>query len=487
VIVQSRDAAGVSRSVASATEVRLSLGTGSGLLAGTLTGTIPAGASQAVISGVTYTRAEGGVALTATATTGDALTPGASAPFTVDPGPIGRYALSLDSPQQAGTMFGITAGAQDQLDSQVTTDSATPVTFTSASGHLLFDRNGDGTFGDATGALTAGMLPMKALGTTAESTTVTVMDGNGKTGSASLTIIGGAPSTLAFMTEPGNVLAGAPIPGPPTVAYTKLLPLSADPFQVDYMNQFDFSLPQRGVAQYARFFVLQDQPAYSIVRFEPNVVELGTTPNVSSAGLFRTVAPGHVNRLALLPDGRVDHKFSDPISYRGVISQNLVLLLPGIIFDPGEVQAFQACFPSTTTAALLDRIEGPWPSHRRAPVNRNILVLAGLGLAASLLTAAAAPAPEVQYWGLWSGTERGLIRLQDQYYTVGKGNEIPGLGRVEDVTPETLVVRRALTDAEQQGLAGQGRVIPDVETRRIPNLTNQVAPPLTPGANPPSR
>jgi hypothetical protein len=42
-----------------------------------------------------------------------------------------------------------------------------------------------------------------------------------------------------------------------------------------------------------------------------------------------------------------------------VISQNLVLLLPGIIYDPGEAQAFSACFPSTITAGpSLDRIEG---------------------------------------------------------------------------------------------------------------------------------
>jgi hypothetical protein len=141
--------------------------------------------------------------------------------------------------------------------------------------------------------------------------------------------------------------------------FTKLFPLWADPLQFDYVNQFDFWLPQRGVAQYARFFVLQDQPSYRIARLEPNVVELGTLPSISSLGLFATVAPGHVNRLVLLPDGRVSHDFSDPVFYRGVLSQNLTLLLPGIIFVPGEVQAFQACLPATMTAPPpLTRIEG---------------------------------------------------------------------------------------------------------------------------------
>ena len=141
--------------------------------------------------------------------------------------------------------------------------------------------------------------------------------------------------------------------------FTKLLPLSADPFQVDYVNQFDFYLPQRGVAQYARFFVLQDQPSYRIVRLEPNVVELGTFPNLSSWALFGTVAPGAVNRLVLRPDGSVAHDYTEPIVYRKVVSQNLTLLLPGVLFVPEEVQAFQACLPTTFTAKPpLTQIQG---------------------------------------------------------------------------------------------------------------------------------
>jgi hypothetical protein len=118
-------------------------------------------------------------------------------------------------------------------------------------------------------------------------------------------------------------------------------------------------------------------------------------------------------------------------------------------------------------------------------VKQSILPLAAFS--ASLLTASPAPAQEVQYWGVWQGTDRGLIRFQDRYDTLGKGDEIPGLGTVEDVTPEVLVLRRALTAAERDGLAGQGRVVPDVQTRRIPNLASRVAPPLTHDAPAPSR
>lgn len=111
-------------------------------------------------------------------------------------------------------------------------------------------------------------------------------------------------------------------------------------------------------------------------------------------------------------------------------------------------------------------------------MKRNVLASAFI---VSSLTATPALAQEVQYWGLWQSTERGLIRFQDEYYTVGKGDEIPGLGNVQQVTAEMLVVRRTLTGAEQQGLTEQGRVVPDVETRRIPNLANRLGPPLVRG------
>jgi hypothetical protein len=111
-------------------------------------------------------------------------------------------------------------------------------------------------------------------------------------------------------------------------------------------------------------------------------------------------------------------------------------------------------------------------------------VLAVVAFVALSLTPAPAPAQEVQYWGLWQSTERGLIRFQGEYYTVGKGDEIPGFGNVQQVTDDMLIVRRTLTEPDRQGLAEQGRVVPDTETRRIPSLTNRVDPPLmrgTPG------
>ena len=95
VVVEARAADGTTRNVTSPTHVRLCLKTGTGSLGGTLTGIIPAGASQVVISGVTYTAAEGGVVVMAIRTSGDELTSGDSPAFTTEAGAIASYTVRL--------------------------------------------------------------------------------------------------------------------------------------------------------------------------------------------------------------------------------------------------------------------------------------------------------------------------------------------------------------------------------------------------------
>ena len=86
VVIQSQDTNGNLANVTSNTDLVLSLTTGTGTLAGTLTGTILSGQSSGTVTGVTYTKAESGVVLTATRTAGMTLASGASASFTVNPG-----------------------------------------------------------------------------------------------------------------------------------------------------------------------------------------------------------------------------------------------------------------------------------------------------------------------------------------------------------------------------------------------------------------
>lgn len=84
VTIQAQDNAGNGQNVVTSTNVSLSLNTGTGVLIGTLTGIIPAGSNSVTIAGLSYNTAESGIILTATRNSGDNLTAGNSASFTVN-------------------------------------------------------------------------------------------------------------------------------------------------------------------------------------------------------------------------------------------------------------------------------------------------------------------------------------------------------------------------------------------------------------------
>ena len=83
VTVQAQDASGVGGNVTQNTDVALTLQTGTGLLTGTLTGTIPSGQNSVTITGVRYATIENGVQIKSSVTSGMTLTDGISAPFNV--------------------------------------------------------------------------------------------------------------------------------------------------------------------------------------------------------------------------------------------------------------------------------------------------------------------------------------------------------------------------------------------------------------------
>jgi endonuclease G, mitochondrial len=83
VVIQAQDNTNTTQNVAVATSVSLSLTTGTGILSGTLTGVIPAGANSVTFTGVNYNVAESNIVITATRTSGDVLANGSSIPFTV--------------------------------------------------------------------------------------------------------------------------------------------------------------------------------------------------------------------------------------------------------------------------------------------------------------------------------------------------------------------------------------------------------------------
>jgi hypothetical protein len=127
VVIQAQDDGGTPQNVRSNTVVSLSLNTGTGTLGGTLTGTIPAGTNSVTISGVTYTKAESGVSLTATQTSGNNLTAANSSSFTVSPG---NQTITFPSPgnQTYGVgpiALGATASSGLMVSYSVTSGPAT--------------------------------------------------------------------------------------------------------------------------------------------------------------------------------------------------------------------------------------------------------------------------------------------------------------------------------------------------------------------------
>jgi len=138
VTVQVLDTSDTPINVTGATEVTLTRRLGSGILAGVTNATIALGTSSKTISGVTYTKAESGVALTVTRVSGDDLTSGDSAVFTVAPGSANKLAFGQqpgNTAPGAAISPAVTALVQDANGNTVTNDTRS-VTIT-ASGTTL--------------------------------------------------------------------------------------------------------------------------------------------------------------------------------------------------------------------------------------------------------------------------------------------------------------------------------------------------------------
>jgi hypothetical protein len=139
--VESQIASGARANVLTDTAVSIALKTGTGVLSGTLNGTIPAGSSEVTIGLATYTKAESGVVLTATRTSGDTLTAGDSSPFTVNGGAAVRlvFVTQPGTTTAGSTILGPpTVAFQDVLGNLTSSaDSITVAIGTNPSGGTL--------------------------------------------------------------------------------------------------------------------------------------------------------------------------------------------------------------------------------------------------------------------------------------------------------------------------------------------------------------
>ena len=222
VTVQSQTSGGTASNVTTATGVSLSLATGTGTLSGTLTGTIAAGASSTTISGVLYNKAESGVSLTATQTSGTpALTAGTSSTFTVNPGAASKLVFGQQPTSATGGATispAVTVRVLDANDN-LTTSTAT-VTM------ALGSNPGGGTLSGTTSvAAVAGTATFSNLSVDKPGTGYTLAaSSTGLTGatSSAFDISVGPAAKLAFVQQPSNATAGTAISPAITVQVTDL-------------------------------------------------------------------------------------------------------------------------------------------------------------------------------------------------------------------------------------------------------------------------
>ncbi len=163
VVVNAKDAFGSAANVTQDTQVTLSKKTGTGTLGGTVIGTISSGSSSVTISGVTYTKAESGVVLTATATSGDTLTAVDSNAFTVGAGAAADLAFQTIATQGAGDAFSVTVYVKDANGNSAVVSQDTGVS--------LSKKTGTGTLGGTTtGTITSGTGSATISGVTYDTT-----------------------------------------------------------------------------------------------------------------------------------------------------------------------------------------------------------------------------------------------------------------------------------------------------------------------------
>lgn len=260
VTVESHDNSNTPQNVVSNTDVTLSLNTGTGALGGTLTGTILAGTSSVVISGVTYNTVENGVIITATSTAGDNLTADNSDPFNVvAPAPVITVtgtlnefltAVSTNSPSQTYTVEAqfltnnllISPPAQFEisLDDMVWTSNPNSITIVPSSGTVatttIYARYSPTAAGPHTGDIshqstgaTTQVQPVSGATVASEPTTAsTVTIGCPAINSLVVNFTGGDGTSRIVVARESNPVTFTPADGTPPSGVNSDFSLAAD-------------------------------------------------------------------------------------------------------------------------------------------------------------------------------------------------------------------------------------------------------------------
>ncbi|HEY7824597.1 MAG TPA: hypothetical protein VIG24_17275, partial [Acidimicrobiia bacterium] len=194
--------------------VTLARGSGTGTLGGTTSGTIAVGASAVTISGVTYSKAESGVTVTATGEGASSLVDGktgTSASFAVTAGAATQYGVTLSSSTPtAGGNVTVTAQLQDANGNAVATAGKTVTWSTTATGGSFAPAT---STTDASGIATVDYTVSQVAGVTGtitatDDTTPTSLTGT----SASFSTQAGAATKLQVLL-PGETAAPGSVTG----------------------------------------------------------------------------------------------------------------------------------------------------------------------------------------------------------------------------------------------------------------------------------
>ncbi len=207
VTVQSEDSSGTATNVTADTTITLTLATGTGTLGGTLTGTITAGTSSVIISGATYTKAQTGVSLTATASGGNTMTAATSSTFKVVAGVVSPTVSTVVASPTSVTANGSTTSkvTVTLLDANSNPVSGKTVTLT--------PDGGSSTISAASGSSSAtGVVTFKVTDTVAEAVTYTATDTTDTitiTPTATVTFTAGKPSASlsTVVASPTSIVA----------------------------------------------------------------------------------------------------------------------------------------------------------------------------------------------------------------------------------------------------------------------------------------
>jgi hypothetical protein len=136
----------------------------------------------------------------------------ATQPQTIIPDATANYTMTSASyTQTVDVPFYVVVTAYDQFNNKITTDSTTAVTMTSSSGTMVFDGDGNGTFGEAgdnVKTLTSGTFTIFAMDTAVGiGVTITATDANTMTGTRAYNIRA-IIDQIAFTTAPQTIAAG---------------------------------------------------------------------------------------------------------------------------------------------------------------------------------------------------------------------------------------------------------------------------------------